>query len=169
MEGEGEVSLTAERLRELLDYDPVSGEMRWRVARSSTVKVGALAGCIHKFGYRVIRIGKKQYKAHRLAWLHLYGEWPTHQVDHIDGDRSKNSAANMRLATNSQNQANRGINKNNTSGYKGVYWHTGNRKWEASIMTDGKVYKLGMFANPEDASSAYIKAAARLHGEFAKN
>jgi hypothetical protein len=114
--------LTADRLRELLEYDPETGVFRWKEARAPNAKAGDEAGFIHRDGYRYIRIGQRQYAAHRLAWLYVTGEWPASHLDHRDMERTNNSLGNLRPASHSQNQANRPKQANNTSGFKGVYW-----------------------------------------------
>lgn len=90
------------------------------------------------------------------------------QVDHVNCNPLDNRRCNLRLATNSQNQRNRGSNKNNKSGFKGVSWRVSRQKWLAQIEIDGKGKHLGYFDTPEDAAQAYDKAARELHGEFAK-
>jgi hypothetical protein len=92
---------------------------------------------------------------------------PTEGVDHIDGDGLNNRRDNLRVATHAQNLRNRGKNKNNKSGYKGVYWHKATKKWKAQIKVNGKEKYLGLFDNPEDAHKAYCEAAKELHGKFA--
>lgn len=89
-------------------------------------------------------------------------------VDHIDGNGLNNQRANMRLATRSQNEWNKGRYKNNTSGYKGVSWHKQREAWRASIYVHSKQKHLGLFDTPEEASEAYAEAANKYHGEFAR-
>jgi hypothetical protein len=89
------------------------------------------------------------------------------QTDHINGDGLDNSRANLRTATASQIGSNRGLQKNNTSGYKGVCWHVSKQKWQASITILGKLTFLGLHATPELAHAAYCAAAAKFYGEFA--
>lgn len=88
-------------------------------------------------------------------------------VDHIDHNGLNNQRSNLRLATNSQNQANQGLASHNTSGYKGVSWIKRDKKWRAQISVDGKAISLGHFDNPETAYAAYCEAAIKYHGEFA--
>jgi len=90
------------------------------------------------------------------------------QVDHISGDGLDCRRSNMRQATNSQNQHNQRISRNNTSGFKGVSWQASREKWQANIMVRGKHIYLGRFALPESAHAAYRKASARLHGKFGR-
>ena len=126
---------------------------------------GAVAGRVNN-GYREIGIKNIRYLAHRLAWLYVHGEWPQHQIDHIDGDKLNNLIANLRLATNSQNGANRGAPADNTSGYKGV--SRAKQRWRAVISVKGRYRHLGTFGTAEEAYAAYCKAARELHGEFAR-
>ena len=160
-------TLTAEQLRGLLNYDRETGEFTRRVERGGE-PVCAVAGYFDKDGYREIRVNGKAYKAHRLAWLYVHGEWPERNLDHIDVDPSNNRISNLRLATQSQNNANRGVQSNNTSGYKGVSWHPSAGKWCAHIQHNGKKKYLGLFTYPEGAYEAYKRAANDLFGEFAR-
>lgn len=89
-------------------------------------------------------------------------------TDHIDGNGLNNRRANLRVATRSQNRCNTGKPCTNTSGFKGVSWHKHAQKWCASIGFNGKRRSLGHHDSPEAAHAAYVKAAAELHGEFAR-
>jgi AP2-like factor (euAP2 lineage) len=73
------------------------------------------------------------------------------------------------LANSSQNAANAGLRKNNTSGYKGVFLRKDckNEKWTARIWKDNKCIWLGTFSSSKEAATAYNKAAIELFGEFA--
>ena len=168
--------ITADQLRAILDYDPETGEFRWReTAHKSkmwnTKYAGEIAGGKATSGrnttYLAIGIEGRRYYAHRLAWLYIHGEWPPAVIDHVDGDGSNNAIANLRLATNRENQANRGRQRNNATGYKGVHFETWTGKYKAKIQHSGKTYNLGRFETPEEAHEAYEAAASRLHGDFA--
>jgi hypothetical protein len=160
--------LTQERLRELLDYDVETGEFRWKVSTTRSVKVGAIAGNLHRAGYRLIRIDRKARLAHRLAWLYVTGEWPPHEIDHIDLDKDNNRWTNLRLATRSENKANCRMPRTNTSGYKGVSWHRRSKKYVVHIGVNGKARHIGLFSTAEAAHAAYVKAAEEMFGEFAR-
>jgi len=101
---------------------------------------------------------------HRLIMDAKKGE----EVDHINHDTLDNRKSELRLCTRSENGRNRGAQENNTSGYKGVYWHKPMGKWCAAIKLKGKRIYLGYFQTPEEAHSAYCKAAQELHGDFLK-
>jgi HNH endonuclease/AP2 domain len=159
--------LTRARLRELLDYDPESGEFRWR-KDFPRVSAGDVAGCFDREGYRVISIDCRSYPAHQLAWFYMTGRWGRPMIDHRDGNRANNRLSNLRVATSSQNNANRPLPRHNTSGFKGVHFDRRLRKWKACICKDWRTKYLGVFPTPEAAHAAYVAAARKLHGEFAR-
>lgn len=157
-------------MREFLSYSPLAGEFTWLKNRHTGRPLkGRTAGSINKFGYRRIWLDGKSYPANRLAWLYMTGAWPTHQIDHIDGVRSNDRWDNLREATNGQNKANSRINKNNSVGLKGVSRQRGQRAlWHSRIMKDRQSFDLGQFDCPVAAHIAYIIAADRHFGEFAR-
>jgi len=167
--------LTQKYLKELLHYNQKTGRFTWAKDRRGVSK-GVIAGSFNSYGYKQIVIYGKNYLAHRLAWLYEYGEWPKGQIDHINEIKYDNKISNLRTANNSQNMRNRGAQKNNKSGYKGVSWSNWHGKWRARINIDEKDYKdlglktpyksLGFFEFKEDAYEAYKQAAIKYHGEF---
>jgi len=159
--------LTAERLRHLLHYNADTGEFRWRVPRKGSVKGGA-AGRLHYKGYREICVDGRLYRAHRLAWLYVHGQWPKEEVDHRNLNKADNRIENLREASHAQNKHNVPAPANNKSGFKGVSFHKQRRRWTAQICYLGKTQRLGLFDTPEAAHAAYVEAAQRLHGEFAR-
>jgi hypothetical protein len=154
--------LTAERLRELLSYDPDTGFFRWVVKRNG-VPVGPEIRSVDKEGYVQIRVDQRKYYAHRLAWLYVHGRWPADQLDHISGIRSENRIANLREATNAENGQNCVVRRNNASGHPGVSWDKQCGKWRARIKVNRKGIHLGKFDNIGDAIAARAKAKAELH------
>jgi hypothetical protein len=156
-------ALTAQRLRELLDYDPETGIFRWRKARS-TMAAGRRAGCQND-KYRTICIDRVHHLAHRLAWLYVHGEHPPQEIDHVNGDSSDCRIANLRSCTPRQNSRNR--RGRGAGGLKGVTQPTQGR-WRAMIYLDGKNTHLGFFGTKEEAAAAYDAVARRHFGEFAR-
>jgi hypothetical protein len=157
------IDLTAERLRELLHYDTETGIFTWIVSTSVRVQVGDIAGCKNNEGYLQIKIDKRNHRAHRLAWLHTFGSWPTGQIDHINGQRSDNRIANLRSVTHSVNQQNRKFaqRSNKSTGLMGVSRY-GNG-FRARIKLDGKSRNIGTFDTPELANAAYLSAKRDIH------
>ena len=129
-------------------------------------KKGTEAGWIDEKGYRLIEIEGKSYRCHRLAYLWMTGDWPKHQVDHINNIKDDNRWCNLRDATNSQNQRNTALRKNNTSGVKGVNWHKGNKKWRARVGYNNKRIHIGDFKLLSDAEVAIKKARKNIHKEY---
>lgn len=165
---EGVMTLTAERLRELLAYDPEAGKFVRLVRTSTSVQIGDEAGYIRPVGYRAISVDGKVYLAHRLAWLHVYGCWPSEHIDHIDGNPDNNRIANLREASQPQNNANTKRKKNNKSGFNGVSWYKPTRKWVAYCRVNGRSKNLGYFDTPAAAHAAYVDAAIKEFGAFAR-
>ena len=157
--------LTHARLLECLSYEPETGDLLWRLGGAGRRKIGAVAGNIEN-GYRRISIDDKSYMAHRLVWFYAHGVWPR-EVDHKDGNRANNRLDNLREATRSQNNANMRRPRDNTSGFKGVAWHP-NGYYTAQIIVNKVKHYLGHFDDPAKGHAAYVEAAKRLNGEFAR-
>lgn len=155
--------LTAERLGEVLSYEPEIGLFRWRVRTSNRVKVGAVAGRSNGNGYTRICVDGVQHYAHRLAWLAVHGEHPAGEIDHRNGDRADNRIENLRVASHAENGQNQALRATNTSGRHGVSWSKNHSKWVAYIVKAGKKKPLGLFECIERASEAYMAAKASLH------
>jgi hypothetical protein len=152
--------------RKLLRYDPRTGTLRWKVARSG-VRAGAVAGWVDATTKnRQIRILGRSYLAHQIVWLLHTGVFPTFEINHKNGNRDDNSWSNLRPTNRQCIGANRGKNRNNTSGFKGVVrWPDG--RWRAQIGKNRRSIHLGLFETIEEARAAYIRAAIKLFGEFA--
>ena len=157
-------ALMAERLREVLHYDPGTGVFTWLVRLNNRVAIGDVAGCLHKGGYRRVKIDGESHLTHRLAWLYVHGRWPTHQIDHINGATGDNRLVNLREATHAENCQNKPAQQaGNTSGYPGVCWSKDRQKWMVQIHANHKRHYLGLFADLEAAAAAYVEAKKRLH------
>jgi hypothetical protein len=152
-------------LKEYFDYQ--DGKLIWKQG-NSRVKVGRTAGSISGKGYINIKFKQKTYLAHRLIYLYHHGYLPE-VLDHINGFKTDNRIENLREATASQNQHNRVLNANNTSGYKGVTFNKLRNKWQAKVKTNNVYKHLGLFEDIEDAAMAVSKYRLEVHGEFAKH
>lgn len=165
--------ISAERLRELVDYDPETGMFRWSPHLRDTRnghRAGKPAGHTCKtHGYVVMTVAQQHYKAHRLAWLYVHGTHPVGLIDHINGNRSDNRMVNLRDVTPSQNNINRGADPNNTSGMKGASWSETNQRWLAHISFGAQTYHLGFFDTVAEAHAAYRGAAVIAHGAYARS
>jgi HNH endonuclease len=161
--------LSAEFVRSILKYNPKTGNLVWKINMPPRGKKGHIAGGRANGGYITIGINGKRYFAHRLAFLIMEGRWPEHIIDHRLGRTGDNRWDKIRPVTPSQSSQNRGPQRNNKSGYKGIYWYTAKNKWSAFIKTKdtGNKY-LGLFKTQKEAIAAYKQAAVQLHGEFAR-
>ena len=153
-------AITQDRLKCLFDYDPNTGEFTRRVSvRGARKSVGKLSR-----GYRIICVDYTHHAAHRLAWLFVYGEHPSMQIDHINGDRADNRIANLRLATNEVNAQNLHRAKSGSfTGVLGVSYDQENKKYRAKITVCGKEMCLGRYQDINTASAAYLAAKRKLH------
>lgn len=158
--------ITAARLCEVLHYNPETGIFTWLIATGPRCRVGERAGAFFRDRRprRMIGIDGKYRAEHKLAWLWMTGEWPVHEIDHIDNNATNNRWRNLRPATREQNTQNARRRRDNTSGYKGVSPHEG--RYAARVQTNGKRKFLGYFDTPEEAYAAVCKAAQAAHGEF---
>ena len=158
---------TQRRLHELLAYCQETGEFVWRVS-SGTAAAGTVAGSVHRSGYRYIGIDGRGYKAHRLAWVYVFGDEPVGLLDHIDRNPSNNAIANLRPATHAENQQNKRVYKNNRVGFKGVSWWKQQQRWRVRLQTDGHNRVVGYYETLLDAVAARIRAERAAHSHRAK-
>lgn len=155
--------MTQEKLMELLSYDPETGLFFNKVWRSSNATPGSVAGSVQNKGYIMIWIEGRRYMAHRLAWLYIHGEWPDKTLDHINGVKTDNRIANLRLADNSENKQNVPPTSANTSGIVGVMWHKKTKKWQAQITIKKRTIYLGLFSIFSEAVAARYAAEKLYH------
>ncbi|MES2367705.1 MAG: HNH endonuclease signature motif containing protein [Pseudomonadota bacterium] len=163
-------SLTQRYLKECVSYDPETGEFRWNKYRPLThfknwrgwnqfshIYGGKEAGNLSHYGYIEIRINFALYKAHRLAWLYMTGEWPEEQIDHINHVRDDNRWCNLRSVTRYENRINSGARKD-------TKWTVGVTKvkgvWLARITDKGAPINLGYFKSFEEAADVRKRAEA---------
>lgn len=160
-----------EYLRECLAYDKASGELTWlsrprehfatepasRIWNTKFAGSKALTAT-HGSGYRHGTINNRRYLAHRVIWSIVYGEWPTEDIDHINGNRADNRIENLRAVSRAENLRNMKLYNNNTTGVMGVYWHKNTGKWRSLIKVNGKSIHLGLFESIEDAAAARAEA-----------
>lgn len=148
-----EISGGAEVKLDSVDVDLVSG-FKWSAQKNRGTQY-AQSTVNHESGRRNIMM-------HRLIMSAPKGM----QVDHINGDGLDNRRSNLRLVTNSQNSYNRGVAKNNVSGFKGVGFHKKSGKWQARIAVDRKRKHIGLYDTPEQAAEAYEAESKKLHGVY---
>lgn len=176
---------TVEELRELLRYEPETGNLYWETrpermfegnsypaSRLSKTWNSKYAGgraftASKQGGYFVGRVNGRKYLAHRVIWAIYHGRWPETGLDHINGNTQDNRVENLRLANQHQNMANTKKRSDNTSQVKGVFWSKGRSKWCAQIAKNGVSKHLGYYDDINDAASAYRIAASSEFGEFA--
>jgi hypothetical protein len=169
------MELTQEIVRELLDYDPETGELRWKERDAKWFKsqgsfrawnskhAGRRAfTSIQKDGYRSGRVFSQSYLAHRLIWFWMVGRWPE-AVDHIDGDAANNRWSNLRDVPQSTNAKNMKRSAKNKSGVTGVCWHKASNRWIAKITKGYRIHHLGIFKDFDEAVKVR-KEAEREYG-----
>ena len=168
--------LDLDTLRADLKYDPETGVMTWARSISVRSRIGARAGSVAKnhcgIAYRFVGYRGGKYAEHRLIWYYVHGEWPTYDIDHINGDGEDNRLCNLRSTDRFGNSKNVSGHRNAASKYKGVYLGTMTKKkglrWVVMIQSDRKNYYLGVYSSQEEAAMVYDAAARQLHGEYAR-
>lgn len=155
--------LTQRRLREVLLYSQESGEFKWISPSSLALRPGQVAGTAHGGNdYVRLMVDGVRYKAHRLAWLYVHGQWPKHEIDHINGIKSDNRIANLRDVPKNINQQNhRKANAGNPTRLIGAVRH--GKGFTASIRVEGRLLYLGKFPTAMEAHAVYLEAKRQLH------
>jgi len=160
--------ISLEEVKRLVNYDPASGLFFWTF-KNSNHDVGTIAGRRNSRGYIRIKLLGKDYYAHRLAFLFMTGVWPKEVVDHKNGRQSDNRWTNLREATQAQNVLNSKVQKNNKSGFKGVYEDKRRGTWFFVITSIGnKTAKYG-FESALEAFNARKEVLNSIHGDFAND
>lgn len=156
-------ALTANELKALYHYEEETGLFKRAINQGVRFKKGSVAGYHHHTGYISIRIHGKAYQAHRLAWLYMFGEFPTCDIDHVNMVKVDNRICNLRLCSGTENNANTPAKRN---GFKGVTKHSSG-KYQAQIKASGVSKYLGLFSDELSAAKAYDKEAKNQFGKFA--
>lgn len=161
-------TLSHERLRELVNYDPETGVFTQRAdyagTRSARWAPGRQCGHLAATGYLTMRLDHRLYQAHRLAWLWVKGAWPVHEIDHINGNRTDNRIVNLRDVPNAVNRQNtRAARVDSETGLQGVTFCKRRRRFFSRIRLDGRARFLGYFDNSQLAHAAYLAAKRQLH------
>lgn len=156
-----ERGITQQELMSKLLYVSETGQFFWKKAPSVFGGKIREVGCV-KDNYRVIKVNFKMYYAHRLVWLYVHGEFPKHEIDHINRNGLDNRVENLRPATRNENAGNQGIIKPNVSGARGVRYEADRNKYLVRI----KNKHVGRYKTLEEATRAYARAAREVYGEF---
>ena len=138
-------------IKEILDYDPDTGVFTWKQKLSQKQYIGDEAGSIDGKGYRILRIRKSNYKAHRIAFYYVTGCDPAElQIDHANRIKNDNRFSNLTLGTHGDNQSNK-----NT---RGITRDKG--KWKARVQRNGKNILNRYFDTEQEALDAVKKCKA---------
>lgn len=151
-----------ELLHSLFSYH--NGKLYWKDSKGNK-KAGTIAGVLREDGYRSIKVNNKSYLAHRLVFLFHHGYLPD-EVDHKIG--LSNNIENLRPATHGQNQQNKPLQANNTSGFKGIGWHTASQKWQVRLKVCGKRMHFGLYHDIDYAKFVCNAMRYKYHGQFAR-
>lgn len=159
---------TAARVRELLSYDPETGVFTRRVRTAQRHQIGSRADFVittgTQAGYRRVSIDSQRFQAHRIAWLYVNGDWPAHQIDHLNCDRGDNRIENLRDVSHAVNMQNRRTPRaDNVNDCLGVVLMRSNGKWRARLQLNGKGRHIGVYETKEAAHAAYVNAKRQLH------
>lgn len=146
--------MTQDELKELVSYDPNTGIFLRLKKTSNRINMSSASGWRDAYGYIELTLAGKRCKAHRMAWLYMTGKAPSKEIDHINRVKDDNRFCNLRDVGRLENELNKGIQSNNTSGFKGVSLQKQSGKWESYVCSHGKKKSLGLFETPELAANA---------------
>jgi len=145
------------------------GLIYWKISRSNKIKAGSIAGHKDKKrGYISINFDGKRMYSHQIIFLMFHGYLPK-EVDHIDNNQLNNKIENLRASVRSENGSNRGLQKNNKSGAKGVSRYKDTGLWRVRVKVNKKEKHIGYFEDLELAELVAIEARNKYHGEFARH
>ena len=182
------MELTAEIAKELLTYNPDTGKLFWKERTAKYFKnpknpnytkswntkwagKEALTAITRRKSGQISRLDghvfNKKYAAHRIAWLIYYGEWPKNEIDHINQDPTDNRIENLRDVTHAENNKNRTLQNNSTTGYSGVSFYKRDGKYRAEISINNITKHLGYYDTAEEAAA--VRAVANINYNFHPN
>lgn len=163
--------ITNDYLKEVLKHDIDTGNFIWvkKTSPKSRVNIGEIAGNLNNDGYRRIKLNGKKYQEHVLVWFYHYGKFPNEFLDHVDGDKANNRLENLRECSQGENNRNRAIASNNTTGFRGVTFCKQNGKFKATAHFNGEKIHLGYYITDLEASDVVEYNTKLLHGEFYKD
>lgn len=150
-----------ELARATVAYDPDTGVF-------TSLETGRIVTYPHGSGYLRVCVARRDYLAHRLAWLLVHGKWPPKHIDHINGDKTDNRLCNIRPVEVWQNRANSRKGSGKSSRLKGVSRRSDCDRWAAKVSKQGVTYRLGLFTTEEAAHAAYVAKARELFGDYAR-
>lgn len=156
-----------ELAKDVISYNCNTGDFTWTESRGS-IKKGCKAGCIDTEGYVRITLNGVYTTGHALAWFLHYGISANGLIDHINTIKNDNRISNLRIASASGNQQNKRIQRNNTSGAKGVWFNKKDRRFIAQGYVKGVKNHIGTYKTIDEARSAYCEWATKQYGEFAR-
>jgi len=154
--------ITQKYLKSILNYNEKTGDFIWvNTHKNTSFMLNKIAGNLDSHNYIIIRINKKAYKAHRLAWLYVYGEWPKNYIDHINGIRNDNRIENLQDVTKRKNQQNQKLHRQGN--LVGASYHKASNKWQARILINGIRIYLGLYNTELEAHNRYLLELNKLN------
>lgn len=156
------LALKSEVLRR---FEYQDGNLIYKISPNNRTKAGTIAGCSDNKGYLLVGMNFKTYKVHRLIFLMHHGYLPEH-IDHINGVPNDNRIENLRAATMPENMRNKALQRNNTSGCKGVVFNKNNKKWMVNLRLNKLRYFLGYYEDKELADLVASSFREKYHGDF---
>lgn len=159
--------ITQKQIMEYLEYNPDTGVFTAVKTHGTRWRKGKVVGHKNSHGYITITLLGKVRKAHRLAWIYVYGQdIDGYEIDHINGDKSDNRICNLRISSHQQNMFNMKKKSTNKSGVKGVHFDKRCNKWRAQTSINKKRIHLGLFDTIESAEKVICEFMADNHKEF---
>lgn len=153
---------TQSELQEYLSYEPITGELTWIKKAGKSTVLGSRAGSLSKSGYRRLTFNGKSYQEHHVIWCMIHGQFPDHQIDHEDQDRSNNASYNLREVTKSENARNRARRSNTMVDEAGIWFCKKRKRYIAEITFEGKKVYQKSFTDIDEAIEQRAAKAKEL-------